>query len=67
MGDILNGLCMLAGKYSLQTWGEISSCVLQQRSAGIESGSQSVNPMYCKKKIKGSVGTKWLFKRFQLF
>lgn len=46
--------------------GECSSCVLQQRPAGIEPGSQSVNPMYCKEKIKGSVGTKWLFKSFQL-
>ena len=66
MGDILNGLCILAGKCSLQTCGEISSCVLQQRSAGIESGSQNVNPMYCKEGIKGNIGTKWLFKSFQL-
>lgn len=65
MGDILNGLCMLAGKCSRQTWGRVSSCVLQQRSAGIESGSQNVNPMY-PKEIKGSTGTKCLFKSFQL-
>lgn len=45
---------------------ENSSCVPQQRSQGTESGLKSVNPMCCKEKIKGRLGTKWLFQSFQL-
>lgn len=65
-GDILNALCILACKCSRQTCRGISSCVLQQRSTGIESGSPNVNPTSCKEEIKGSIGTKRLFNSFQL-
>lgn len=65
-GDLLNALCILACKCSRQTCRGISSCVLQQRSTGIESGSPNVNPTSCKEEIRGSIGTKRLFNSFQL-